>query len=405
MNAVSILPSAPVVQPWKIDASRGTSSGRVSSEWFSRPDDQRFVSLNDLFAFTKRAADSSDTNVIDVRQIRVVAESDKPEDLFLDFVDSKNHVMTAKPTHWSFGQACALVKAPAAYLRQLPATIAGINLQYGIANYRGELMKLYSSFDGIGADSSAELRAITSPTYGRIPDHEVVAAVQKIAGDGIGDTRWKIPGVINWQNQTYDPLAPITRESTTLFASDRDVFMFLVDDTHPIEIGKLSDGSPDLIFRGFYAWNSEVGAKSFGLACFYMRGACQNRCIWGIEGYEELSFRHSAGAPDRFMKQADRALQQFTSARTDRLIEGVKLAKATEVAADDDAAKSFLSKHGLTKAKAQEVIDTVLREEGRPARSVWDIVQGITAVARKEGHQDARLDMERIAGGVLNKIK
>lgn len=402
MNAVAILPSAPVVQPWKIDASRGTSSGRVSSEWFSRPDDQRFVSLNDLFAFTKRAADSSDTNVMDVRQVRVVAASDKPEDLFLDVVDSKNRAMIVRPTHWSFGQACSLVKAPAAYLRQLPATIAGINLQYGLANYQGELMKFYNSLAVPGA---AEIRAITSPTYGRIPDHKVVAAVQKIAGNGIGDTCWKIPGVINWQNQTYDPLAPITRESTTLFASDRDVFMFLVDDTHPIEIGKLSDGSPDLIFRGFYAWNSEVGAKSFGLACFYMRGACQNRCIWGIEGYEELSFRHSSGAPDRFMRQADHALQQFTSASADRVIEGVKLAKATELASDDDDARSVLSKQGFTKSKAQEVIDTVMREEGRPARSVWDIVQGITAVARKEGHQDARLAMERVAGGLLNKIK
>ena len=40
-------------------------------------------------------------------------------------------------------------------------------------------------------------------------------------------------------------------DTTTLYASDRDVFLFLVDDTHPIEAGRLPNGEPDLYFRGF----------------------------------------------------------------------------------------------------------------------------------------------------------
>ena len=42
--------------------------------------------------------------------------------------------------------------------------------------------------------------------------------------------------------------------------------------------------------------------------------------------------------------------------------------------------------------------------EGHPARSVWDMVQGITAVARGKGHQDERLAMERRAGQLLDKV-
>ena len=38
------------------------------------------------------------------------------------------------------------------------------------------------------------------------------------------------------------------RSRTTL--SDRDVFLFLVDDLNPIEAGRLPDGSPELYFRG-----------------------------------------------------------------------------------------------------------------------------------------------------------
>ena len=33
---------------YKVDVSRGERIGRVSSEWFSRPNDERFLSLDDL---------------------------------------------------------------------------------------------------------------------------------------------------------------------------------------------------------------------------------------------------------------------------------------------------------------------------------------------------------------------
>lgn len=36
----------------------------------------------------------------------------------------------------------------------------------------------------------------------------------------------------------------------------------------------------------------------------------------------------------------------------------------------------------------------MLAEEGHPPESVFDFVQGITAVARTKPQQDARLDME-----------
>ena len=102
---------------------------------------------------------------------------------------------------------------------------------------------------------------MTGPDYGRIYDHELVEAVQRIAGNGTGDTRWKVPGVLDWSTGIYNPHVDITKDTTTLYASDRDVFLFLVDDLNPIEAGRLPDGSPDLYFRGFYCWNSEVGAQ------------------------------------------------------------------------------------------------------------------------------------------------
>jgi hypothetical protein len=262
---------------YKVDVSRGTNVDRVSSEWFSRPDDERYLSLDDLFSSVKGRAERSRTRTVESAAIRVEAHRDNPEKLGLVLPGADEPIA---PTHWSFGQLSSLVGAPAAYLRQLPAPLAGINLQYGLTNHRAEQIKTMEVADG-----RTELRAVTGPDYGRIYDHELVSAVQRIAGNGTGDTRWKVPGVLDWSTGIYNPRVDVTKETTTLYASDRDVFLFLVDDLNPIEAGLLPDGSPDLYFRGFYCWNSEVGAKTLGIASFYLRAVCQNRNLWGVEDF------------------------------------------------------------------------------------------------------------------------
>jgi len=47
------------------------------------------------------------------------------------------------------------------------------------------------------------------------------------------------------------------------------------------------------------------------------------------------------------------------------------------------------------------VIATVLEEEGHPPASIFDFVQGITALARDKPHQDARLELEGKASKLL----
>lgn len=273
MNTIEVLdPVRPAHGGYKVDVSRGERNGRVSSEWFNRPDDERYLSLDDLWASVKGRSERSRSRVVQTADIRVEAARDSAERLNLMLPGAGE---PAAPTHWAFGQLASIVGAPASYLRQLPAPLAGINLQYGLSNHRAEQIKTLETADG-----RTELRAVTGPDYGRIHDFELVEAVQRIAGNGTGDTRWKVPGVLDWSTGVYNPDVEISRDTTTLYASDRDVFLFLVDDRNPIEAGKLPDGSPDLFFRGFYCWNSEVGAKTLGMASFYLRAVCQNRNLW-----------------------------------------------------------------------------------------------------------------------------
>ena len=380
---------------YKVDVSRRERVGRVSSEWFSRPADERYLSLSELARSVRDRADRSKTRVVESALIHVEANRNNPERLALILPGTDTAIA---PTHWSFGQLASLVGAPAAYLRQLPAALAGINLQYGLTSNRAEQIKTLETDDG-----RTELRAVTGPDYGRIFDAELVEAVQRIAGNGTGDTRWKVPGVLDWSTGVYNPRVDITKDTTTLYASDRDVFLFLVDDLNPIEAGRLPDGSPDLYFRGFYCWNSEVGAKTLGMASFYLRAVCQNRNLWGVEDFEEITIRHSKYAANRFAHEAAPALLNFANSSPLPFVNGIKAARERIVARTDEDRTDFLRRRGFSKAEAGKIIDTVLAEEGRPPVSIFDFVQGITAVARDKPHQDARLDMEAKAKKLLDR--
>jgi hypothetical protein len=385
-----------VDSPYKVAAGqRGSMRGDLSRQWATRPDDQRFTSLADLESFVGGLAEQSFTQVVNTPELIVKARMDNADALHIGLPDGR----ALTPTHWSFGQTCTLLGVPAGYLRKLPASIAGINLQYALSTFRAEALKVYGNGD------TAELRAVTGPDYGRIYDREIVAAVRRIAGNGTGDTRWKVPGMLDWMTGSYNPFVDITKENTTLYASDRDVWMFLVDDTHPIEIGKLPNGDPDLVFRGFYVWNSEVGSKTAGIAAFYLRGICCNRLMWGVERFEQIVVRHTKFGPVRFAQEAAPALDSFANRRTDLLLAGVQAAKSAVVARTDEDRESFLvNKAGLTAALAKKVITSVIDEEQKAPESVWDFVQGITAVARSTPHADKRVEMEAVAGKLLNKI-
>lgn len=378
---------------FKVDISRGERIGRVSSEWFSRPDDERYLSLTDLHCAVSERTDCARVRTVETADIRVEATRDNAESLSLIVPGGREALA---PTHWSYGQLCSLVGAPASYMRQLPAPLAAINLQHGLLSHNAEMVKTLEMDDG-----RLELRAVTGPEYGRIWDKDLIAAIMNIAGNGTGDTIWKVPGLLDWSTMTHNPFVDITKDTATLYASDRDVFVFLCDDAHPIEAGRLRNGEPDLYFRGFYAWNSEVGSKTLGIASFYLRAVCANRNLWGTENFEEITIRHSKFAAQRFAHEAAPALTKFANSSPAHFIAGIRAARERVVARNDEDRQTFLRRRGFSKVETGKIIETVLNEEGRPPESVFDFVQGITALARGKSHQDKRLELEGKAKKLL----
>lgn len=358
----------------------------LNAEWKSRPDDQRFLTLQDLKASVltrKQESWTSQTKpsalkveVVDNELKLLVHNRTKSEDILLD------------PTHYGFSQLAQYAQAPAAYLRDLPAELAAINLQWGLENnpVRDNVLTLAQS------NGSHKLRALTSTSYGRIWDVQVVNAVERVNSSG----RWQVPAA------SYAASNP--KKATTLYASDRDVFIFLCDPNTAVEV----NGST--LYRGFYTWNSEVGSQVFGLTTFLYNKICDNRIIWGATNVQELRIRHTGGAPERFAYEGAHYLKRYAEESSQKTIEAIQKAQQFELPASDRANDkqgegwiNWLQKRNFTAALAKNTVAAAQAEEGQ-ARSLWDIVQGVTAHARSIQQTDERVKVESLAGKLMSTV-
>ena len=123
-----------------------------------------------------------------------------------------------------------------------------------------------------------------------------------------------------------------------------------------------------------------------------------------MEDFEEITIRHSKYAASRFAHEAAPALLNFANSSPIPFVNGIKAARERIVARSDEDRTEFLRRCGFSKGETGKIIDAVLIEEGRPPESIFDFVQGITAVARDKSHQDVRLDMEAKAKKLLDRV-
>jgi hypothetical protein len=349
----------------------------ASKQWSERPDDQRFLSLEDLHTAVLQRKLESWTSPQRMEDMRIIPT--EGGDLIVRAENkAEGKEVDLKPTNWAFGQLCQSVGAPASYMKKLPAELAAINLQWGMEADHSRDDSLVLAHE----DGDHTLTAMTSTTYGRIWDAQVVDAIIRANQDGY----WKVPAA------SYSTSNP--KRATTLYASDRDVFLFLVDEERPVTFGD------ETLFRGFMAWNSEVGKSSFGLTTFLYRYVCDNRIVWGATDVKELRIRHTGGAPDRFAYEGRRFLYRYANESTLKIEGQVKAAQEKEVAKDAKGVEDWLAKRGFTKKLATAARAKAEEEPGSP-RSIWNIVQGVTAEARSIAHTDTRVDLERKAGDLL----
>lgn len=345
-------------------------------EWARRPADQRFQSLDALQQAVSRRRELSREIQVATKAVRFKADTSGGIEIA---------GTGARMTNWSFGQAASLASSPAGFLRELPAPMVT-----DVLNYRMQQSDRDALHVLVGADPDAAgalIRAFTSDRYGRIWDEDVIKMVRSVT-DG---TSWRPP--LGFQNGKWgSPLVP-----SGLYASDRDCFVFLVEEDHPIEF------RGEQLKRGFIAANSETGAKTFSFLAFLYRVVCGNNIIWGGEILGEVNIRHLGNAMERASFLVEPVLKKYIESDTTSEVRMLEQALKEPVGKDDKEVTNFLVDAGFTRQEASGAVLKAHEEEGGPS-NLWAVVQGLTALARQKVHTDERVSLEKRAGALLKLV-
>jgi hypothetical protein len=363
---------------------------QANAQWSSRPDEERFTSLPAMHDLMTRIRQSSKAAVVPSRKLHALP-TDDARGLVIEG-PSGNQVA---PTHYAFGQLATLAGAPAGYLRDLPSPIAADCINYGLQFNRDvEDVGVLLTRQG----DTVDLRAATGPNYGRIWNSDIVGGLMRAFGDGVTG-RFRVPVEFGSQGGAHPG---VTNENTTLYASDRDMFVFLADEANRIEMPNRRGGRTGSLARGFFVWNSEVGAATFGITSFLFDFMCGNHIVWGAENVEEIRIRHTSKAPVRWIEEMAPALERMADTSTVGVTRALEDARAHRLGDSGDVAKFLANRFGAK--LGQRIAAAHVADEARPIETRWDVVTGATALARALPYAADRVALETEAGKLLVQV-
>lgn len=355
---------------------------QATNQWMSRPADERFSSLADLHAAVShhREVAVEATNV-NVNALRITTGKDDAGATIPLLVGENG--TEARFTHHSFGQFARRVGAPASYLRRLSPGLVSANLNEGIRKYEG-------ADDGEKGDNllfaqngALVLRAALSPSYTRIWNTDITGRLIRLTE----------------QAPEWQPAPAAFDGSRGLYASDKDMFAFLVDNDRRI-FESLPGGG---LGRGFFVSNSEVGDASFRITTFLYEYICGNHRVWGASGVKELRIPHIGNADERAFAKLTIELRKYADATAADEEAKIESAMRFQLGATKDEVLDAIFKLGVSKRLgAQALALGEVREDwyGSP-RSAWGVAGALTEIARDLPHADKRVELERQAGKIM----
>lgn len=361
---------------------------KAHTNWLNRAPDERFTNLYDLRDSMQAMRKNSRQLTVPSKAVKFIAKEGNDDLLIAG--PSGNEVNL---THFGFGKLANMAKAPADFVRDLnPATAALV------MNERMQQREV----DDIGLlltkkDDDVYLRAATGPKYGRIWNYQLAEELVNRFGDGItGD--WKVPG-------EFGKDVVVTTDNTTLFAGEKDMFVFLADEKNRIEMPNRRAGKSGSFARGFFVWNSEVGDSTIGGAWFLFDYVCCNRIVWGVGEYSEKRIRHTVTAPERWIDAVTPViakLADYSNASEKMFLEPIRMAQEAKVEEPLDFLKKRFASNTRVSAKMIDGIATAFTQaEERPMETLWDLTTGVTEYAKSVINQDVRVALETEAGKIM----
>lgn len=356
-----------------------TPSASDVRAYMLRPKDQTFRTLAELYATCQYDREHSHEASYAWKDLQVVPSPDGQA------VMLQSPRRAAQFTHWSFGQLCRSVGAPASYVSSLPPENIARDLTFGLSRTApASDAKILVRANG----GSPIVRACTSETYGRLWDAEWIGAIQdSLVSMGNG---WEVELATRSDRDTF-----------VTFSNKRSVL------EDPSTRAIVNDPSADvggIMYRSLTIGNSEVGAGSVWYQAGIYRARCKNLMLWSASVDGTFRRRHVG---EKVFRDTMRAIfhlaRRYATQSTENDQRLIRLLIDREIAETKTAVVDELKALGATKEQAIEAYERCELTEHASPRSFWGLAQGLTRLSQDREYQNERIALDQLAGKLLSR--
>lgn len=381
---------APKVEVRKLE---GGNLHAASDQWANRPEDERFWNIDEMHARCLEADRSREVLTVPLKDLSV-----------------ENMLLDGKPmTNWAFSQLARRIDLPAHVIQKMPVNLASAVVNWGIKKAAEDLTSpsRLSIYGG-------SIESIMTDKYSYIPNHKVCDGLRVLEGLG-----WRTPPARPSPKSTISRKAEkkdIVRGSTMkvgdlvapagLYASDRDMFAFLVHDG-----GAIDDGTGNELRRGIFVSNSEVGAAAFKLTCFLYDHVCGNHIVWGASNVIQARVTHlGSKAEGKAFSSMEQDLGEWADQDGKSVTQKIRAARRTILGENPDEVyealvkvrKTYVTRHHIR--RAWELVEQHDKDRV-DVRTVWGLITGYTRVSQELKNTDERVYLEDTVGRIMNLVE
>ena len=376
------------------------------NQWASRPDDERYGSLEELHKAALAYYNQSTESTIEYRDLKV--------ELFADDDDIALIGKSGKPaalTYTASKQLCQRIGAPHEYISRLSPGLAATNIQYGLINLETDKSAKLLFYNG--GDRLA-IRAFTGEGYARIWHHELTERVLNLRDDG-----WRLPPA-RPASKSVKGVRPATKADIlgdndfSLSVKEGDLiapagaylgqgwpelFIFVVEPTQAIQ-----SKQGRMLHRFAMISNSEIGDAKLRVKFGLYDHVCGNHILWNVEDVYEVAIKHSGGARKRAFEELSMSFTTYSN--IDLKVEEQRVFKAQNYKLGDKKeeildylfGKKIAGKKELV--KAWDIADAKVDSYGSPT-TAWGFANGLTELSQQSTYTDERVALDNAAAKVI----
>ena len=332
---------------------------QASRELFSRPPDERFASVEELWQHCQSQRELSRDRWQLPQTFRPHVHGDR---LGLALGDDGAFLMN----DWSFTQLCTMAGIAKDTINRLSPETACRALQETLPSADKPVQIL---------TTEQAIRSIHGVSYTRLWNENLLRMIKEAAGD-------------------FQPPPKGFNGATGLYAGEQDCFCFLIDPTGWTEIGG------ERFAPGFFTWNSEVGRRSIGITTFWYQEICQNHIVWQCQDVTTVSRKHTRSVGDA-LTEIRLAISQLVDRRDsarDQFAALIRKAMA-EPTGDKEETLHILADHGVNRQLARKAVE--LTESRGKRFTIWSMVDALTQLSRDSQYAASRVEADQRASGLL----